>query len=179
MKKIFLLSLITLCLTSTLSAQDSRTKVVSRFVEKNKKPNSKKEYNYMLLDAVKGVDDIYTEFETYVQSVWDKKEEMDSIGSATPYLKDVEEYRNVVANKPVYVGGNAYQVATLEYIDAVKEKIITLGKYGALGSNPNSDFDLYNKASIAFDQATNVAITKRNKLREEKSIYEKSFYSEK
>lgn len=176
MKKFLLITLSFLSVIG-IYAQDDRSTVLKRTVEKNKKIDSKTAYNYMLLDAVNDTDAFYNEYEITVQMVWDGRLNVinvkNDIGKS---IRGVQNCLDNVKNTPVYQGGNEYQQAVQEYIIAVKEKIEALEVLGVLGADKNSDAEAYNQASIRFTDVSNKAIDLRNKVRNEKNEYEKTFY---
>lgn len=150
--------------------------VLKRKVEINKNIKTKSGYNQFLLDVIKEMDALYYEYEELVQKVWDKEIEVELLNSSRDVQKKLDEYNEAVKSMPVYRGGDDYQKAMLDYIVAMKEKIKCLEKYGILGADNFSDVTEYNKAHIAFHEATNDATDKRNTVRKKKDEFEKTVY---
>ena len=173
--KVFLFISFILCLTATGYAQRSGT-VTTRNVEMNRKIDTKKGYNYFLLDMIKDIDIVYTEYEELVQRVWNKKINMNLTKSSAEYLKKADRIWQTVIDMPVYKGGIEYQESVLAYMVVVKKKITLLEKYGILGANPKSDINEYNDAAIAFNEATNEGIEARNIVRRKKNEFERTVY---
>lgn len=179
MKKIIFAVLAILSFTATGLAQENVT-VKKRTVEKNHRPNSKANYGRMLLDELKDSDMAYAQLETSVQQVWDQRMDGNNIVlAADEAKKKVDECFETVKTTKVYLGGEAYRDAIMDYIEAVKAKIVILEKLGVLGADPNSDFELYVKTSAEFDEASNQATLKRDVVRKQRDIYEKTFFIEK
>lgn len=172
-----LLLIISIFLISGIGyAQNSTGGVKKKRIERNWNINTKVGYNQFLLDMVSDVDLAYTEYEELIQSVWDKKVNLDLNKSSDKPLKKIDEYRKIVIDMKIYQGGNDYQKAVLDYIDTMKEKVKLLEKYGILGTDPDSDAKDYNSTAIAFNDITNEAIDKRNIIRKKKTEYEKTVY---
>ncbi|WP_029904275.1 hypothetical protein [Prevotella sp. 10(H)] len=157
-------------------AQNQERKVSKQTIERNKKIDTKNGYNYFLIDMIKDVDIVYTEYEAMVQRVWDKEINLDLHNSAKESLEKIDDIRTSTLKMPVYKGGLEYRAAVLDYIDAVRKKTSRLEKYGILGADANSDITEYNKAGKAFNESDNEAIEKRNIVRRKKADYEKTFY---
>lgn len=174
MKKYLLIALAILGITTGVNAQS----VVKRVVENTNKGDSKKHYNFLLLDAVNYSDAIYSEYENIVQDVWDKKIRTDLSKDRSRAIKDLDKQLEIVKTTPIYKGGEEYQLAVLTYINSIKAKIEALEKLGILGEDPNSDVLEYNETSIRFTDISNETIDLRNIVRERKNAYEKSFYLE-
>ncbi len=176
MKKTLLAALCLLGVVA-LCAQESRSTVSKRTVEKNKRADTKTSYNYMLLDALNEADDFYTEYETTVQMVWDGKLNAISLKNEIgKSLRGIQDCIDNVKNTPVYQGGDEYQLAVLKYINAVREKTEALQTLGILGADKDSDAEAYNRASVRFTDISNEAIDLRNMVRNEKNEYEKTYY---
>jgi len=174
MKTILFLSFM-LWIAGTGYAQNTG-KVSTRNIERNKNIDNKKGYNYFLLDMMKDIDVVYTEYEELIQRVWDKKVNLSLKGTSGQPLKKLDKIKQTVIEMPVFKGGIEYQESVLAYIDAVKKKIILLEKYGILGADPQSNTSEYNDAAIAFSDATNEGIEARNIVRRKKNEYEKTVY---
>jgi hypothetical protein len=176
MKKYLLITLSILSFTG-IWAQESRGTVSKRIVEKNKRTDTKNNYNYMLLDAVNDSDAFYAEYESTVQMVWDGKLNAISIKNEKgKAMRGIQNCLDVVTDTPVYQGGDEYQLTVIKYIIAVKEKVESLEILGALGADKDSDTETYNRASVKFTDISNEAIDLRNTVRDKKDIYEKTFY---
>ncbi|MBK5721717.1 hypothetical protein JGH11_12630 [Dysgonomonas sp. Marseille-P4677] len=176
MRTIFFVILLT-CITVISYAQENK-RVIKHNIERNKNIDTKIGYNYFMLEMVGDLDVIYTEYEELVQSVWDKKINLDLKNSSAASIKKIDALRKAIIEMPVYKGGDDYQKSVLIYSDVVKKKITTLEKYGVLGADPNSDTREYSEAKIAFDEVTNLEIEKRNAVRRMKDAYEKTVYVE-
>ncbi|MDR2950412.1 MAG: hypothetical protein LBV71_14565 [Prevotella sp.] len=174
MRKYLFIVLAMLSVTTVMNAQN----VVKRVVENTNKGDSKKHYNYLLLDAVNYSDAVYSEYEKKVQDVWDKKISADLRKGKTEAFKEIDKYLDIVKTTPIYKGGEEYQLAVLTYINSVKAKVEALENLGILGDDPNADAIEYNNASIKFTDVSNQTIDLRNIVRDKKSTYEKTFYIE-
>jgi len=163
------------CLAGTGYAQNSG-KVATRNVEMNRKIDTKKGYNYFLLDMIKDIDVVYAEYEELIQRVWSKEVNLDLTKSSAAPLKKADKIWQTVVDMPVFKGGIEYQESVLSYMVVVKKKIILLEKYGILGANPKSDINQYNDAATAFNEATNEGIEARNLVRRKKNEFEKTVY---
>ena len=161
-----------LSITTVMNAQG----VIKRVVENTNKGDSKRHYNYLLLDAVNYSDAVYSEYEKKVQDVWDKKISADLSKEKVEAFKEIDKYLDIVKATPIYKGGEEYQLGALTYINSVKAKIEALERLGILGDDPNADAIEYNNASIKFTDISNETIDLRNVLRDKKSTYEKTFY---
>lgn len=176
MKRLFIVSILSCLAIAGYAQNETNNKVVKKTVKKNFKLDTKTAYNYFLLDIVRDVDSVYSRYEGTVQDVWSGKNKIDLKGSSNTAIKDADRIYRMVQETNIYQGGDEYQKAVLTYIEAVKEKIRLLEIYGILGADPESDAGEYDDAAIKFHEATNDAIDKRNKLREKKSLYEKTVY---
>lgn len=174
MRTIFLIALLASIMVTSY-AQETK-KAIKQNVERNKNIDTKVGYNYFMLDMVRDLDIIYTEYEELVQRVWDKKVNLNLKNSSSESIKKVDALRKMMIDMPVYKGGDDYQKSVLIYADVVKKKIKILEKYGVLGADPNSDNTEYYDAKRAFDEVTNLEIEKRNAVRRMKSAYEKTVY---
>jgi hypothetical protein len=172
MKKYLFIAVATLGFISVSNAQTG----TKRVVESTNKGDSKTHYNYLLLDAVNYSDAAYTDFEKLVQSVWDKKSNADITKNRIETIKVIDQYLNTIKDAPIYKGGETYQLAVLNYINKVMDKVMALEHLGKLGDNANTDPKEYNNASVKFTDISNEAIDLRNIVREKKNEYEKKFY---
>jgi hypothetical protein len=172
MKKYLFIAVAVLGFVSLSNAQTA----TKRVVESTNKGDSKTHYNYLLLDAVNYSDAAYADFEKLVQSVWNKKSNADITENSIETIKVIDKYLHTIKNAPVYNGGEAYQLAVLNYISKVKDKVTALEYLGKLGDNADADPVEYNNASIKFTDISNEAIDSRNIVRNEKNEYEKTFY---
>ena len=162
------------CLSVAGYAQ--KGKVTNRNVERNKNVDNKKGYNYFLLDMVKDIDVVYTDYEALVQRVWDKKVNLDLRKSSADPIKKLDRIKQTILDMPVFKGGIEYQEAVLAYIDVMKKKIVALEKFGVLGADANSDFNEYKNSQIKFEELTNEEIDARNIVRRKKGEYEKTVF---
>jgi hypothetical protein len=159
-------------------AQKQEGKVSKQRIERNKNIETKSGYNYFMLDFIKDVDAVYTEYEELVQRVWDNEVNLDLHKTSVTPLKKINNIRAEIINMPIYRGGLEYRNAVLDYLEAVKQKIVVLEKFGILGADANSDIQLYYETSRKYQEADNVTIDKRNKVRRQKSIYERTVHIE-
>ncbi|GAB6121226.1 hypothetical protein JCM30204_23750 [Dysgonomonas termitidis] len=159
-------------------AQKQEGKVSKFRLERNKNINTRSGYNHFMLDIVKDIDVVYTQYEELVQRVWDNKVDMDLHKTSGAPLKEMNNIRTEIVNMPIYPGGLEYRNSVLDYLEAVKQKIVVLEKFGILGADANSDIQLYYETSRKFQEADNVTIDKRNKVRRQKTIYERTAYVE-
>lgn len=179
MKKILLLILSTFALLS-LNAQRNKATVVKRSVEKTNRTDTKSGYNNMLIEAINESDAAYTEFEKTIQLLWDGKLDLSSIGKNKNLALDKIQICSLrVTNTPVYKGGDKYQQATILYIIAVKDKVDVLETLGRIGVDKDSDEDVYNKKYAKFTDVSNEAIELKYRVRNQKDIFEKTFYMKK
>lgn len=176
MRTIFFIVLSLLGTTVMGYSQKQDSKVSKQRIERNKNIDTKNGYNYFMLDVIKDVDIVYTEYEELVQRVWDKKVSPDLRNSSVAPLKEIDNIRVEIIEMPIFQGGLKYRNSVLDYIEAVKQKIRLLEKYGILGADANSDVLKYNDAGREFYEADNVATEKRNNVRKEKTAYEKTVY---
>lgn len=158
-------------------AQDEK-KIIKKNIERNRKIDNKRSYNYFLLDMVKDADAIYSEYEDLVQQVWDKKTEKGMKGTSSLSIQKINALSNIITDVAVYKGGGDYQKAILIYLDAINENLKALEDFVVLGADTNVRADEYYKAGRLFDEKVNNKIEKRNLVRQEKSLYEKTFYME-
>lgn len=158
-------------------AQDEK-KIIKQNIERNRKIDNKRSYNYFLLDMVKDADAIYSEYEDLVQQVWDKKIEKDMKNTSSLSIQKVNALSNIITDVAVYKGGEDYQKAVFTYLDAINENLKALEDYVVLDADTNVRADEYYKAEGLFEEKVNNKIEKRNLVRQEKSLYEKTFYME-
>ena len=158
-------------------AQDEK-KIIKKNIERNRKIDNKRSYNYFLLDMVKDADAIYSEYEDLVQQVWDKKIEKDMKNTSSLSIQKINALSNIITDVAVYKGGGDYQKTVLTYLDAINENLKALEDYVVLGADTNVRADEYYKSGRLFDEKVNNKIEKRNLVRQEKSLYEKTFYME-
>lgn len=166
----------------SLNAQNKKNKttVVNRSVEKNQRADTKSGYNNMLIDAINESDAAYIEFEKNVQAVWDGKLSVENINKDKKIALDkIQNYLQQVTNTPVYAGGDKYQQASIEYIVAVKAKVEELEALGIIGADKDSDSDVYNKKYAKFTDISNEAIELKYRVRNQKDVFEKTFYMKK
>ncbi len=159
-------------------AQKQEAKAGRQRIERNKNIQTKSGYNYFMLDVVKDVDVVYTEYEELIQRVWDNEVNLNLQKTSVTPLKEINNIRTEIVNMPIYHGGLEYRNSVLDYLEAVKQKIVVLEKFGILGADANSDIQLYYETSRKFQEADNVTIDKRNKVRRQKTIYERTAYVE-
>lgn len=174
MRKLLLISLSVFCFIGGY-AQTKGT-VSKRSVEKSS-TKSKTTYSYFLLDQMKAVDDVYTAFVVDTRAFWNKEPDCDLSKLVDERVLQITQIRSTVNLSPVYIGGDDYRESVIDYIEAVSLKVKTL--YGYAIIDPNTQAEEYDEAMKVFDEATDVAMEKRNKLKEVKNIYEKTFYIEK
>lgn len=177
MRTISLIVFSLLC-TAMGYAQEEENNVKRQRIERNKKIDTKTGYNYFMLDIVKDIDVIYTEYEELVQRVWDNKVNINLYKTSVAPLKEINNLRAEIINMPIYKGGLEYRNSVLDYLEAVKQKIVVLEKFGILGADSHSDIQLYYTASRQFQEADNATIDRRNKVRKLKTIYEKTIFME-
>lgn len=174
MKKLLLISLSLLCFIEGYTQNE--VKVSKRSVEKST-VKSKKGYNYFLLDQIKAADDLYAAFVGEVKFIWNGNSDSDLNELVDQHMQEIEAIRHAVNVTPVYIGGKEYQEAVVDYIEAVRVKLKTLQSYAVL--DPHTELEAYNLAMQIFDDATDIAMEKRDALKEVKNVYEKTFYIEK
>lgn len=164
----------------SLNAQNSKTRVIKRSVEKAQRADTKSGYNNMLIEAINNSDAAYTEFEKTVQAVWDEKQKVENIKNAkNRAIEKIQDYLYLITNTPIYVGGDKYQQASIVYILAIKKKVEDLEAVGIIGADKDADSDVYNKKYAKFTDISNEAIELKYRVRNQKDIFEKTFYIEK
>lgn len=129
-------------------------------------------YNRFLVKAIKETDELYSGYEELVQKVWNKEAKEDLTEESKKVQELINEYKELVKSTRVYKGGDAYMKATSSYIEATIERVKCLEKYGVLGADDSSDVEEYNNSKIAFDKATDNAISKRNIVQVKKKEFE-------
>lgn len=179
MKKIIFVALLATLFTTQTDAQVKA--VIKKNVETAREPKTKRGYNYILFDTVKDMDRIHSEYESKVQDVWDKKYDLD-YSEAKSYLETEGEKVQAELDSlfidlkdiPVYKGAENYQKSTLDYILVMKQKMASLAKLGVIGANAELPRSEYNEAATEYDDVCKLADQKRNEVRQEKSVYERS-----
>ena len=145
--------------------------VSKRRVEKSVK--TKGGYNSFLLESIHSSDKIYSDYESKVQQVWNGESKENLEGSSKKPLRDLAEVQQSIKEIPVYKGGDDYQKAVSNYLNAVEKKINLLETLGVLGANPDTEAREYNNISRAFTDISNEAIDIRNAVRRVKRNFEK------
>lgn len=153
----------------------SQEKVEGKNVEKNINWRTKVGYSNLLIDALNTTDNMYSDYEAMVQDVWDNGTNTDLAGEAKAIQSRLNDLSAKIDQTPVYTAGKDFQLAILNYIDAMKIKITALEKYGILVADENTDTETVNDASDAFNDATDNATVKRNTVRNQYRLYARTF----